>query len=96
MTLLGWLNRVNAAHPWSHNDFYGPWVARQVMSSGARTVLVKHPRRTRVTPESMTAPTAPARESLAEISAHAADLLPGARIRRRLFWRYSLVYDAPR
>lgn len=215
MTLLGWLNRVNAAHPWSHNDFYGPWVARQVMSSGARTVLdvgcgtgnllarlipravtltglephdatariaaerfegmegvriraesfegrdprerfgavtlvavlhhlplrdamrdlalalepggrlvivgcyreatrtdrlvslaalvlnplmglVKHPRRTRVTPESMTAPTAPARDSLAEISAHAAQLLPGARIRRRLFWRYSLVYDAPR
>jgi len=39
MSLLGWLNRLNAAHPWSHNDFYGPWVVRQVASSGARTVL---------------------------------------------------------
>lgn len=215
MSLLSWLHRVNANHPWSHNDFYGPWVVRQVRSSGARTVLdvgcgtgnlvarlipwagaitgvepheatariaserfkgneavqirqetfelrdpgekfgaitlvavlhhlplreamrdldsalapggrlvivgcyrestrsdrlvsvaalvfnpimglMRHPRRARVVPEGMTAPTAPALESLREIATEAARLLPGARIRRRLFWRYSLVYDASR
>lgn len=215
MRVLAWLNRLNANHPWSHNDFYGPWVVRQVRSSEARNILdvgcgtgnlvarllpwaaiivglepheatakiaaerfagnetvtirqhsfeprdlndrygaitlvsvlhhlplqealddltsalepggrlvilgcyrestrtdrlvsfialvvnpviglIKHPRRARAVPESMTAPTAPARESLGEITAEAARSLPGARIRRRLFWRYSLVYDAPR
>ena len=212
---IAWLNRFNAAHAWSHNDFYGPWVVRQVRSSGAQKVLdvgcgtgnlvarlipwagtitglepheatariaaerfggnqaveirpesfelrdrgdkfgaitlvavlhhlplqetmkdlasaldpggrlvivgcyrestradrlvsfgallsnpmmglIKHPRRARDAPEGMTAPTAPARESLSEIAAEAARFLPGARIRRRLFWRYSLVYDASR
>lgn len=39
MALLDWLNRLNEHHPWSHNDFYGPWVARQVRASGARSVL---------------------------------------------------------
>ena len=43
----------------------------------------------------MSAPTAAPRESLAEIRAAAARVLPGARIRRRLFWRYSLRYTAP-
>ena len=213
--VLVWLNRVNSNHPWSHNDFYSPWVVRQVRSSEARNILdvgcgtgnliarllpwvttvsgvephevtgsvaaerfagnkavtirlepfahrgssekygaitlvavlhhlplhqalkdlalalnpggrlvilgcyreatrvdhllsfvalvfnpvmglVKHPRRAHTVPEGMTAPTAPARESLAEISAEAALTLPGARIRRRLFWRYSLVWEAPR
>ena len=42
----------------------------------------------------MTAPTAPPETTLAEIRAAAAQVLPGARIRRRLFWRYSLVYTA--
>lgn len=43
----------------------------------------------------MTAPTAPPQTTLAEIRAVAAQVLPGARIRRRLFWRYSLIYTAP-
>jgi SAM-dependent methyltransferase len=38
----------------------------------------------------MSAPTAPAAETLAEIRAAAAELLPGAVVRRRLFWRYTL------
>jgi SAM-dependent methyltransferase len=29
-TLLDWIDRVNAAHPWSHNDHYIPWVLRQL------------------------------------------------------------------
>lgn len=37
MTLLERLNRFNQRHPWSHNDHYGPWVARQV--AGARDIL---------------------------------------------------------
>jgi len=38
----------------------------------------------------MSAPTAPARETLREIRAAA----PAAVVRRRLFWRYTLVEDA--
>ena len=37
----------------------------------------------------MTAPTLP------EIRAAAAEIVPGARIRRHVFWRYSLVWRAP-
>ncbi len=29
-TLLDWIDTVNAAHPWSHNDHYVPWVLRQL------------------------------------------------------------------
>jgi SAM-dependent methyltransferase len=44
----------------------------------------------------MSAPTAPAETSLREVRATARRILPGARIRRRLFWRYSLTYTKPR
>lgn len=44
----------------------------------------------------MSAPTAPPQTTLAEIRAVAKQVLPGARIRRRLFWRYSLTYTAPK
>jgi hypothetical protein len=44
----------------------------------------------------MSAPTAPPETTLAEIRAAAKQVLPGARMRRRLFWRYSLVYTAPK
>lgn len=40
-------------------------------------------------------PTAPARESLREIRAAAARILPGSRTRRRFYWRYSLAWDRP-
>lgn len=40
-------------------------------------------------PMVMTAPTLP------EIRAAAAEIVPGARIRRHVFWRYSLVWRAP-
>lgn len=43
----------------------------------------------------MSAPTAAPRETLPELRALAAALLPGARIRRRLFWRYTLTWTAP-
>ncbi|WP_204116640.1 class I SAM-dependent methyltransferase [Streptomyces sp. CS014] len=43
-------------------------------------------------PDSMTAPTRPAAMSFAEIVREARRVLPGARLRRRLFWRYTLVW----
>jgi 2-polyprenyl-3-methyl-5-hydroxy-6-metoxy-1,4-benzoquinol methylase len=32
--LLARLDGFNRRHPWSHNDYYGAWVARQVRSGG--------------------------------------------------------------
>ena len=40
--------------------------------------------------------TARARESLGEIRAASSRILPGARVRRRFYYRYSLVWDRPR
>jgi SAM-dependent methyltransferase len=44
----------------------------------------------------MSAPTAPATETLATIRRVAAVELPGAVVRRRLFWRYTLVWPGRR
>ena len=57
--------------------------------------VVRHPRRSRKTPVQMTAPTATASESFNEIAGTAERILPGARLRRGLFWRYTLVWTAP-
>ncbi len=54
---------------------------------------IKHPHPSDQFPIEMTAPTAEPCETLTEIRSAAKKCLPGARIRRRLFWRYSLVYD---
>lgn len=43
-------------------------------------------------PDSMTAPTRPAAMSFADIVCDARRVLPGVRLRRRLFWRYTLVW----
>jgi len=42
----------------------------------------------------MSAPTAAPQHTLADVRHIAAAVLPGSRIRRRLFWRYSLTYSA--
>ncbi|MGW0785659.1 class I SAM-dependent methyltransferase [Streptomyces sp. NPDC002913] len=47
-------------------------------------------------PASMTAPTRPPSMSFAEIERGAREVLPGARLRRRLFWRYTLVWHQDR
>ncbi|ALE71945.1 methyltransferase type 12 (plasmid) [Pseudonocardia sp. EC080625-04] len=57
--------------------------------------LVKHPASATDLPENMRAPTTPAAQTFEGIVAAAERDLPGARARRRLFWRYTLVYDAP-
>ncbi|MEU0405353.1 class I SAM-dependent methyltransferase [Streptomyces sp. NPDC006197] len=46
-------------------------------------------------PVAMTAATREAEETLAEIALVARRILPGARIRRRLYWRYTLVWRKP-
>ncbi|ATW46801.1 class I SAM-dependent methyltransferase [Streptomyces peucetius] len=46
-------------------------------------------------PVSMTAPTRSADMTFDDIFREARDVLPGARLRRRLFWRYTLVWDQP-
>ncbi|MFJ8857651.1 class I SAM-dependent methyltransferase [Streptomyces sp. NPDC102451] len=46
-------------------------------------------------PVSMTARTRPASMTFDDIAGEAAKILPGARLRRRLFWRYSLVWHRP-
>ncbi|MFH9299338.1 class I SAM-dependent methyltransferase [Streptomyces sp. NPDC017520] len=43
-------------------------------------------------PVAMTAPTRPATTAFPDIVREASRLLPGARLRRRLFWRYTLVW----
>lgn len=40
-------------------------------------------------------PVAPPRESLREIRVVAARVLPGCRLRRRMYWRYRLTWDRP-
>ncbi|MFS4091290.1 class I SAM-dependent methyltransferase [Streptomyces sp. AF1A] len=46
-------------------------------------------------PVSMTAPVRDPDMTFAEIGREARRLLPGARLRRRLFWRYTLLWRAP-
>ncbi|MFE5207135.1 class I SAM-dependent methyltransferase [Streptomyces sp. NPDC056600] len=54
--------------------------------------LIKNRGRTGPRPVSMTAPTRPAAMTFTEIVREARQVLPGARLRRRLFWRYTLVW----
>ncbi|MGZ3103460.1 class I SAM-dependent methyltransferase [Streptomyces sp. H72] len=54
--------------------------------------LIKNKGRTACPPASMTAPVRPATMGFAEIVREARCTLPGARLRRRLFWRYTLVW----
>lgn len=57
--------------------------------------LIRHPRRATGTPPHMRAPTAQPRDSFPEIQRVAREILPGIRMRRRLFWRYTAVWSAP-
>lgn len=54
--------------------------------------MIRHPRRTTDTPESMNAPVADPAQSFAQIRAAALKALPGVRMRRGLFWRYTAVW----
>ncbi|AKZ53100.1 putative SAM-dependent methyltransferase [Streptomyces ambofaciens ATCC 23877] len=58
----------------------------------AATGWIKNKGRTALPPASMTAPVRPATMGFAEIDRETRHVLPGARLRRRLFWRYTLVW----
>ncbi|MFE1173245.1 class I SAM-dependent methyltransferase [Streptomyces sp. NPDC058773] len=58
-------------------------------------LLKNRGRREPCRPVSMTALTRPADMTFAEIADGAREALPGVRLRRRLFWRYTLVWRRP-
>ncbi|RLU94585.1 SAM-dependent methyltransferase [Streptomyces griseocarneus] len=58
----------------------------------AATGWIKNKGRTAPSPVSMTAPTRPADMSFHDVLGEARRALPGPRLRRRLFWRYTLVW----
>jgi len=57
--------------------------------------LLRHPRRADAHPQNMQAPTSEPTESFDEIRDVAREVLPGARLRRRRFWRYTASWIAP-
>ena len=38
--LIGWINRANHAHPWSHNNHYHRWLLRQLPPRATRSIDV--------------------------------------------------------
>lgn len=58
--------------------------------------LMHHPSRAARPPSHMQAPIAEATQSVDEIHAIANEVLPGIRMRRRLFWRYTASWESPR
>ncbi|WP_328686955.1 class I SAM-dependent methyltransferase [Streptomyces caniferus] len=63
--------------------------------ANAATGWLKNKGRPSPRPVSMTAPTRSADMTFAEIVRETEEILPGARLRRRLFWRYTLVWRRP-
>ena len=57
--------------------------------------LVRHPKRATRPPAHMQAPSTAATLSFDEIRTIAGEVLPGIRMRRRLFWRYTASWQAP-
>lgn len=57
--------------------------------------LVRHPARATQPPAHMRAPAAAATQTFDEIRGVADEVLPGVRMRRRLFWRYTATWTAP-
>jgi 2-polyprenyl-3-methyl-5-hydroxy-6-metoxy-1,4-benzoquinol methylase len=71
-----------------------PWsIASLILNPIVGAVV--NPRRSSKIPAHMTAPTAMAAESFEEIALAAERILPGARLRRGLFWRYTLSWNVP-
>jgi len=58
--------------------------------------MLRHPRRASQRPANMEAPVADPPQTFEEIRAIASVILPGILMRRRLFWRYTAFWDAPR
>ncbi|MFF5900896.1 class I SAM-dependent methyltransferase [Streptomyces argenteolus] len=85
----GTLVVVGVYRPRSLTDYLIDAVAIPANVAGA---WIKNKGRKVPRPASMTAPTRPAAMAFADIVRDAHQALPGARLQRRLFWRYTLVW----
>ncbi|MFF3784493.1 class I SAM-dependent methyltransferase [Streptomyces sp. NPDC001933] len=85
----GTLVVVGLSRPQFRSDYLIEAVA---IPSNVAMAWIKNKGRKAPRPASMTAPTRPATMTFAEIVRDARRALPGARLRRRLFWRYTLVW----
>jgi SAM-dependent methyltransferase len=71
-----------------------PWSPVSVFLNAA-VGAIRHPRRALATLENMTAPTSEPLETFEQIKAVAREVLPGVKMRRSLFWRYTAAWVAP-
>ncbi|MFF1463753.1 class I SAM-dependent methyltransferase [Streptomyces sp. NPDC058330] len=85
----GTLVVVGLAHRRSRSDLLIDAVA---IPSNVAMAWIRNKGRKSPRPASMTAPTRPATMAFSDIVRDARRALPGARLRRRLFWRYTLVW----
>ncbi|RZS61394.1 hypothetical protein EV386_1693 [Xylanimonas ulmi] len=91
---------LNARAWWSHNDHFHGWVVRRLAAAhdpavgvldvgcaggGLLAALRSRDERGLRDPE----------ETFAEVASTARAVLPGARVRRRLWFRYTLEWTAP-
>ncbi|WP_416530482.1 class I SAM-dependent methyltransferase [Streptomyces coelicoflavus] len=70
-------------------------LAATAIPLNAATGWLKNKGRSTAPPASMTARTRPADMPFSDITEAARTVLPGARLRRRLFWRYTLTWRRP-
>lgn len=85
LVIVGLAKETAADQPWS-------------LASAFLNAVVgafRHPRRARAAPENMTAPTAEPLETFERIREAVQAVLPGVKIRRSLFWRYTAVWESP-
>ncbi|MEW1963294.1 class I SAM-dependent methyltransferase [Microbacterium sp. NPDC077644] len=68
-----------------------PWSAASMLLNPV-IGAIRHPRRAHTAPENMTAPTREPSETFEQIASVASEILPGVRMRRGLFWRYTAVW----
>lgn len=86
----GTLIVVDLYRPRSPSDHLIDAVA---IPSNIAMAWIKNKGRKAPRPAAMTAPTRPATTTFPDIVRDARLVLPGARLRRRLFWRYTLVWN---
>lgn len=85
----GTLVVVGVYRPASRSDYL---IDAAAIPSNVAMAWLKSKGRKAPRPASMTAPTRSATMTFADIVRDARQALPGARLRRRLFWRYTLVW----
>lgn len=86
----GTLIIVGLYRPRSRSDYLIDAVA---VPANIAMAWIKNKGRRAPRPVAMTAPTRPATTAFPDIVRDARRVLPGARLRRRLFWRYTLVWS---